>query len=75
MKHNDLLKDLSNPVPAEPEELIGQALYLLQLCQQDLNMSRKETIYPRAKRAKEACEQIELLFKPKIKIYKTPNGA
>lgn len=52
-------------VDFEPEECIGQALYLLQLCQQDLNMSRKVTVWPRAKRARELCQVLESLFAPK----------
>jgi hypothetical protein len=43
----------------EPEDLIGSALYLLQLCQQDLNMGRKTTIWARARRARECCEELE----------------
>jgi hypothetical protein len=43
----------------EPEDLIMEALYLLQLCQQDLNMGRKETILARARRARECCHELE----------------
>lgn len=49
---------------SEPEARISQALYLLQLCQQDLNMGRKSIIWPRAKRAREACQALESLFSP-----------
>jgi hypothetical protein len=53
---------------SEPEECIAQALYLLQLCQQDLNMGRKSTIWPRAKRAREACQTLEGIFSPNNNI-------
>lgn len=43
----------------EPEELIGQSLYLLQLCQQDLNIGRLTTVYARARKAKELCKELE----------------
>lgn len=49
---------------SEPEDHIAQALYLLQLCQQDLNMGRKSTIWPRARRAREACQALESMFSP-----------
>jgi hypothetical protein len=49
---------------SEPEDCIAQALYLLQLCQQDLNMGRKSTIWARAKRAREACQALEATFSP-----------
>ena len=48
----------------EPEELISQALYLLQLCQQDLNIERTTLIAIRAKRAGEACQQLAAIFSP-----------
>lgn len=49
---------------SEPEDCIAQALYLLQLCQQDINMGRKTTVWPRAKRAREACQALEAMFSP-----------
>lgn len=49
---------------SEPEECIAQAMYLLQLCQQDINIGRKSTIWPRAKRAREACQTLEDMFSP-----------
>lgn len=70
---SDSTPDGSQPVPSssqptgglsEPEELIGQALYLMQLIQQDLNMGRVTTVWARAKRAKEACAQLQQIFKP-----------
>lgn len=56
--------DLRTPETSEPEDLIGNALYLLQLCQQDLNMGRRSIIWARAKQAKEACEALETMFSP-----------
>jgi hypothetical protein len=49
----------------EAEELIGQALYLLQLCQQDINMGRTVTVWPRARRARQACKLLEDMFHPR----------
>ena len=43
----------------EPEDMIGKALYLLQLCQQDLNMGRKTTVLARARKAKQLCAELE----------------
>jgi len=54
---------MSEPIQ-EPEDLIANALYLLQLCQQDINIGRRGTVYARAKRAKHLCEHLELLFSP-----------
>ena len=48
----------------EPEDCIGQAIYLLQLCQQDLNMGRPETVWPRAKRARKLCRELERIYAP-----------
>jgi len=48
----------------EPEDLLANALYLLQLCQQDMNMGRPATVWPRAKRARELCQRLEKMFGP-----------
>jgi hypothetical protein len=53
---------------SEPEDCIAQAIYLLQLCQQDLNMGRMGTIWPRAKRAREACQALESMFPPNDEV-------
>jgi hypothetical protein len=39
----------------EPEDIIANALYLLQLCQQDINMGRWVTVWPRAMKARLLC--------------------
>ena len=59
---------------SEPEDCIAQALYMLQLCQQDLNIGRKTTIWPRAKRAREACQALEAMFSPNKQISNTGNA-
>ena len=48
----------------EPEELLALSLYLLQLCQMDLNMGRTGTIWARAYRARLACEALEKMYAP-----------
>ena len=55
-------KEHTNAEFSEPEECIAQALYLLQLCQQDLNMGRRGTIWARAYRARLACEALEHMY-------------
>ena len=77
MKHDQENKDTAAPCQAlaplacsadsEPEECIAQAMYLLQLCQQDINIGRKSTVWPRAKRAREACQALEDMFSPNSK--------
>lgn len=52
----------------EPEDCIANALYLLQLCQQDLNIGRKETVWPRARAAKDLCAKLEEMFQPNAKL-------
>jgi len=49
----------------EPEELLAESLYLLQLCQQDLNFGRPQTVGARAKRAAECCGVLRKLYEPK----------
>jgi len=54
----------ADPLPTgEPEDHVMQALYLLQLIQQDLNTPRLSTIWPRAKRALEHLAALEQLSK------------
>jgi hypothetical protein len=43
----------------EPEDCIAKAIYLLQLCQMDLNMGRKELIYVRARNAVQYCLRLQ----------------
>lgn len=52
---------------AEPETCLAEALYLLQLIQQDLNLGRKITVWPRVKRARAACQAIEARFTPHLR--------
>ncbi len=47
----------------EPEQCLAEALYLLQLVQQDLNISRTATVWPRLYRAAEVCRQLEVSFR------------
>jgi len=54
--------NMTTEAAKEPEELIGEALYLLQLCQQDLNMGRTITVYARARKAREQCQDLEDMF-------------
>ena len=42
----------------DPEELIAEALYLLQLCQMDINFGRPQTVWARAHRAGICCEAL-----------------
>lgn len=43
----------------EPEDCIAKAIYLLQLCQMDLNIGRKELIYVRARNAVHYCLRLQ----------------
>lgn len=43
----------------EPEDCIAKALYLLQLCQQDLNGGNKQLIWARARQAETYCEMLK----------------
>jgi hypothetical protein len=51
-----------NSTNQEPEELVGQALYLLQLIQQDLNFGRHTTCLARVSKAKELITSLESQF-------------
>ena len=51
----------------EPEDCIAKAIYLLQLCQMDLNFNRTETIWARAKAARKLCAQLEDGYDPRHK--------
>jgi hypothetical protein len=53
---------------SEPEDCIAQATYLLQLCQQDLIFGRTSTIWPRAKRAMDACQTLVDIFSPNTSL-------
>jgi hypothetical protein len=49
-------------IKLEPEQMISESMYLLQLCQQDLNFGRKQTIWPRARKAAKLCKELEEMF-------------
>ena len=57
-------QDVSQDVSQEPEDLVSQSKYLLELIQMDLNFGRTETILARAIGARKLIDELTKLYSP-----------